>query len=299
MDNDDWGMLTKHVIKTGLSEIKESPNGVHGCVRLELKGMGLSTLEGDLSGYTMLEYLDVSNNKIADISAIEGLTNLLAIKCQNNALTTLGNFSKMTNLQVAEFDNNQIESLFNFSCPHTKAVTLSRNRIFSLTDITEINTSLRVLGLAWNALTNTAGIEKLPNLTTLDLRGNQIKSLDGLASLKNLRQIDLRDNQLPGMASLAVLSGLAELSFLATTGNPLIHPEEADVEALVLEVLILLPQLKNWNDIEFNEEHRTAAEALREERRVAKEAADAEAAAAAAAAAEEEAAKEDGEEGDY
>lgn len=292
----DWDMLTKHVIKKGLSQIEKSPTGGFGCARLELRGQSINTLEGDLGNYTMLEFIDMSNNKVSDLTVLQDLTNLHAIRFQSNLLTSLGDFSKLKHLQVGEFDSNQIESFEGSHFPHISALTLSRNKIQGFEELTPLTEDapvprLSVLVMTLNNVSTTKGIGNLPLLEAVDLRGNKITNLEGVEQLSVLRQLDLRDNQLPNMSALSPLSNLPMLSYLATTGNSNIHTEEADPEALVLEVLILLPQLKQWNDMAVTDDHRMAAEALRKDREAAKaeaEAAEKEAAAEAAAAEDQE-----------
>jgi internalin A len=56
---------------------------------LDLSGCGLSELPTDLLQLTMLEVLNVSNNKLTNLRKIEGMPNLRAVDASNNNITQL------------------------------------------------------------------------------------------------------------------------------------------------------------------------------------------------------------------
>jgi internalin A len=56
---------------------------------LDLSGCGLSELPTDLLQLTMLEVLNVSNNKLSNLRRIESLPNLRVVDASNNNITSL------------------------------------------------------------------------------------------------------------------------------------------------------------------------------------------------------------------
>ena len=53
---------------------------------LDLSGMGLSDLPADLKQLTMLESINVENNKLTSLKTIEQLPNLKSVNAQNNQI---------------------------------------------------------------------------------------------------------------------------------------------------------------------------------------------------------------------
>lgn len=56
---------------------------------LDLSGFGISELPSDLLQLTMLEVLNVSNNKLTNLRKIESLPNLRVVDASNNNITSL------------------------------------------------------------------------------------------------------------------------------------------------------------------------------------------------------------------
>jgi len=56
---------------------------------LDLSGMGLSDIPIDITQLTMLETLNVSNNKLTNLRRVEQLPNLREIIANNNQINTL------------------------------------------------------------------------------------------------------------------------------------------------------------------------------------------------------------------
>lgn len=56
---------------------------------LDLSGMGLSELPPDITQLTMLEIINLSNNKLSNLRRIEQLPNLREINASNNLITQL------------------------------------------------------------------------------------------------------------------------------------------------------------------------------------------------------------------
>lgn len=296
--------LTKEKIGKGLKQLSKNEVGAYGYVQLELQAMDIRSLEGDLSKYHMLQYIDMSHNSVESLEPLKALTKLHAINFRSNKVHTIGDcdFSSLPYLQIVELDNNLITNLIEFRMLHVRALTLSRNAITSLDPFEDCpSLPLQVLDLSYNQITSTSGIEFLKCLKILNLRGNKLTKLDGISALPELEQLDVRENQLQAMDSLAPLKDNINFSIgvIHTVGNVGIHPEGTEMEALISEVLIRVPQLARWNDIVITTEHRAAAKDLKKEREAeAAEKAEEAAAAAAAAAAEAEAEAASMEEGD-
>ena len=89
---------------------------------LDLSNMGLSDLPVDITQLTMLEQINLSNNKLNNLKRIEQLPNLKKIDASNNQISALhqemldmwsieslylyGNPIVNTNPQLAQIENN-------------------------------------------------------------------------------------------------------------------------------------------------------------------------------------------------
>lgn len=285
-------ILTKDLLAKGARQLEKNEAGKFGYAHLELRGYNIKTLDGDLKNYTALRFIDLSHNSIESLDGLKTLTKLHAINFKSNSVLELPDFSSHGDLQIVELDDNRIRGLHNFRLLHVKALTLSRNKIASLNPLSLVEKlPLQVLDLSYNEISHTMGVESLKNLQILNLRGNKLAELGGIAQLSSLRQLDVRENHLPGLDSLKPLAQATKLQYLATKGNAGIHPEGTDDDALVPEILLRVPQLLRWNDLEFTEDHRLAATNLKNEREAESAARAAEAAAAATVAAEAAAAE--------
>jgi internalin A len=56
---------------------------------LDLSGMGMLELPVDILQLTMLESLNISNNKLSSLRKIESLPNLRVVDASNNNITSL------------------------------------------------------------------------------------------------------------------------------------------------------------------------------------------------------------------
>lgn len=89
---------------------------------LDLSGLGMTELPADLLQLTMLESLNVSNNKLTSLRKIESLPNLREVNASNNMINSLqqemldmfsidtiylmGNPVVNNNPQLAKIENN-------------------------------------------------------------------------------------------------------------------------------------------------------------------------------------------------
>lgn len=136
-----------------------------------------------------LEELDVSNNKISQLSGAP--SSIRHLRITHNYLSDLTAWGHLNNLQYIDVSNNAIESLSAFkSLVHLRGLRADNNMIKSLD-----------------------GIGHLDGLLTLRLRGNQIKSLDFMGTrLRRLSDLDLNDNHIHNIQNIHELHSLSSLS---------------------------------------------------------------------------------------
>ncbi|XP_065061011.1 leucine-rich repeat-containing protein 23-like [Rhopilema esculentum] len=276
--------LTKEVVGDCLSLICKTGNGLaHAYVRLDVHERGLTDIS-ILNCFIHLRYVDISGNKLKEITALNSLTHLLTLKADKNLLRS-GKMEEMPYLQVASFANNKIMDSEGFDHPLLESLNLRNNDIIEVTGLNPKRLArLKTLELRSNKLISTKGIE-LPNLTRLYLAANKIRSLEGLPTLNHLVFLHLRGNSIEKLDGFS--EEMANLQYLNLRQNNISELSEVTklkclpmLRALVLlenpvcmengyriEVLILLRRLERLDKDPINEEERQEAEEIYEQRR--------------------------------
>ncbi|NWV26445.1 LRC23 protein, partial [Origma solitaria] len=238
-----------------------------------------------LERYIHLRYVDLSKNKLRDLSPLSSLTQLLWLKVDRNLLTS-ASMQKLPYLQVISFDRNRIIDtegithplLANLSLKGNKIQTvqgLSHDQLFSL-EVLELRgnklkttaglglSKLKKLYLAQNTIESLEGLEEFGQLETLHLRDNKLETLDGFSvSMMCLQYLNLRGNGIHSSQEVEKLQVLPMLQALVLMDNPC--AEEPDYR---MEVLVRLPQLQRLDKELIVEEEREEAAKIRQTRKV-------------------------------
>ncbi|XP_045144857.1 leucine-rich repeat and guanylate kinase domain-containing protein [Echinops telfairi] len=154
-----------------------------------------------LSEYIHLQKLDLSINKIEDLSCVSCMPYLLELNASQNRLTTFFNFNPPRNLKKVDFSYNQISEMTDLSAYQalTKLI-LDNNQIQEIKGL-ELCCNLTHLSLARNKITTIDGLSMLP-IKNLCLSNNQIEKITGLEELKVLQKLDLSNNQISSLQGL-------------------------------------------------------------------------------------------------
>ncbi|XP_074965658.1 leucine-rich repeat-containing protein 23 [Phalacrocorax aristotelis] len=275
--------LTEEVLKEGLSLLCKTSNGLsHAYVKFEAKYKDLTDISL-LECFIHLRYVDLSENKLQDLSPLSILTHLLWLKVDGNLLTSAC-MQELPYLQIISFAHNRIKdmegithpSLANLSLKGNKiqtALGLSHGQLFNL-QILELRGNmlkstagldlpkLKNLYLAQNAIQSLEGLEQLEQLTKLHLRDNQLETLDGFcSSMKCLQYLNLRNNGISSFQEVAKLQVLPMLQALVLLDNPC-----SDEPNYRLEVLVLLPHLQRLDKELFEQDERAEANKICQKR---------------------------------
>ncbi|NXX85630.1 LRC23 protein, partial [Urocolius indicus] len=236
-----------------------------------------------LECFIHLRYVDLSENKLQDLSPLSNLTHLLWLKVDGNLLPSAC-MQELPYLQIISFAHNRIRDIEGITHPRLVNLNLKGNKIqtvlglshgqlFSL-EILELRGNklestaglnlpkLKSLYLAQNTIRSLEGLEGLEQLATLHLRDNQLETLDGFcSSMKCLQYLNLRNNGISSLQEVAKLQVLPMLQALVLLDNPCC--EEPDYQ---LEVLVLLPHLQRLDKEPFEHDQRVEANSIRQKR---------------------------------
>ena len=193
--------------------------------RLDLNRMGLREcclLEGE----HRLRLLNYQGNRIARVSRLGSVRNLVFLDLTENALESLEGVEACPHLRVLLVGKNKLRTLGRAlaSLPKLDVLDARENGIDAVGDAAVVfgaaAASVRVLNLAGNALRETGDLRGLRNTHELDLRRNRIARLSESCLPESLRRCFLSANPLASRDALAPLASLPRLEALALDGTP-------------------------------------------------------------------------------
>ncbi len=175
---------------------------------LDAYDYGIKDLTGLEHAINLEHYLDLGDNEINDISALESLTELKVLFLDENYLKDISTLKNLTKLNFLSLYYNQISdisALRNFT--DLEYLILSYNDISDISALASM-TNLIDLDLTSNQISKIPNLEKLTNLRTLELVNNKISDISGLENLTDLRSLYLYGNQISDLSPLKDLSML-------------------------------------------------------------------------------------------
>jgi len=219
-----------------------TPTDLQSLVHLSVRNRGITNLFG-LQFATGLTSLDASQNRISDLTPLQGLAQLSSLELDDNGgeLTTLSPLSGLSNLnclvlgQIYANSYTPLSGLSNLTSlvlrkgnvgnlnflqnlRQLSSLSLPQNNIRNTTPLRGL-TNLSRLDLRWNpAITNYSALQSgCTNLVSLQLGGNATTSIPPLQSMSRLKLLDLAENNI---STLDPLVSLTNLNYLVLNRNP-------------------------------------------------------------------------------
>jgi internalin A len=183
----------------------------------------ITKIPEEIGDLTSLQYLDLSNNQIAEVSGvISRLISLRAIYLSNNQITKIPEeIGDLTSLQYLNLSNNQIAEVSGVISRRTslRAFDLSDNQITEISEVISKLTSLQNLNLSNNQIIEIPeAIGKLTSLQNLNLSNNQIIEIpEAIGKLAFLQNLNLSNNQIAEISG--VIGKLTSLQNLNLSNN--------------------------------------------------------------------------------
>ena len=272
-------VLKPGIVCTFLTDFGLSKNGEDFMyLTLDMSNKGVEALnkcvEEAKEVYTCL----LSQNNIADPSALKELSNCVRLELQKNKIKTLAVFTteeNFVNLKYLDLSNNKFADLTNFALPALEYLDISHNKLEKVNEAWLGHAKLKYCNAADNKFKSLAPFKNCPKLEELYLQNNAVGSLtgyDGLPALRvlNLRHnkvekieeelvpmdalevLNLRTNKIPDMENLLRLFQYPNLSKLNVLNCP-IELAYSSMNMLVGEVLYKRPSLKRFCKIDIND----------------------------------------------
>lgn len=195
----EW--LFKGAIFTGYSYDTLLDNSQNGIQWIDLSSNLIEEIPQDVFYQEQLRILDLSKNKITNISGIDRLANISLLDISHNKIKVIPNeIDVLTSLKILDLGSNNIGEIPETVSKLTalKALDLTKNKIVHLPDGFGGLSSLNSLDLSENGIKTLPSVfGKLSELTTLNLRNNNLQYLPfEVEFLKNLNWMDLSFNNL-------------------------------------------------------------------------------------------------------
>lgn len=195
-------------------------NNLSNLEQLGLGNCGLSYIrEGDLEGLTNLDYLDLEQNDLIEVTGLSSLTKLRSLHLEDNRITdkaSIKTISSLSNLKVLDMDGNGLTSLGELSgLKNLEWLKVNRNFLKDLKGIETLR-NLEKLEFSNNKINDISGLKDLVRLKEIKGNINEISSIDDLANLKELNSIEFFKNNI---ADIKGLSGLTNLKKIDLKNN--------------------------------------------------------------------------------
>jgi internalin A len=196
--------------RAGTRECDEANRILSSCTQLNLSSEKIRDIS-PLSPLTNLTSLDLYNNNISDISPLSPLTNLTTLILYGNEVRDISPLYSLTNLTSLYLNNNQIRDISPLSLlTNLTSLSLRDNQISDISPLSPL-TNLTSLNLNINQISDISPLSPLTNLTWLDLNRNKISDISPLSPLTNLTSLHLYENLLSDISPLSPLTNLTSL----------------------------------------------------------------------------------------
>tara|TARA_Y100000385_G_scaffold284586_1_gene342818 strand:+ start:158 stop:1165 length:1008 start_codon:yes stop_codon:yes gene_type:complete len=180
------------LINYGLDTIQDGQvltSNISGVQFLDVSEYGISDLTG-IEDFTSLEYLDCYSNILTNLD-VSNCSNLEWLDCESNFITNL-DVSQNTLLNTLWCYENQLQSINVTGCINLEDFEFDNNLLTQI-DITS-NVNLRHID-AWTNLLSSFDVSNSPNLESLEIYDNDLECLN----LKNgnntfLQELEITNN---------------------------------------------------------------------------------------------------------
>ena len=161
---------------------------------LTLNSCTVSTI-APLAACVKLMHLDLSNNAIRNLDALQNMPELKTLVLHRNAVTSLTALSACANLEKLDVSNNSISDLSPiYELPKLTELNVSFNMVETLDGINGMKV-ISILNLGNNSLSDISALSACTAITKLNVSSNALTEINALASLPNLIDLDFSYNE--------------------------------------------------------------------------------------------------------
>ncbi len=159
-----------------------------------------------------LTHLDLSYNRIIDISVLQELKSLKKVWLVKNKIENLNSLRTLSNIEKIDLRGNKIVEIPYFrKLNNLKQLNLINNEISDVLGLGSL-ISIEELLLDFNKIKNINIFRRLENLAILTINNNQINNISSLEKLQNLKEISLNNNKIKEIPHFKCSATLEKLS---------------------------------------------------------------------------------------
>ena len=189
---------------------------VQGLRELDISNQKISDISF-LSNFHLLEKLSLKNTQVADLSPIKGLTSLIELDISGTKVDTLLYLRNLTRLEKLDVSGLKIVSLEDIAgLTNLIDLTCHENKLVDLSPLKNLSV-LKALDISLNYdIKDITPITEIVSLEKLILTKIKIKSLEPLTKLQNLVYLDVFNS---GISDLSPIKRLPKLMYLELSHN--------------------------------------------------------------------------------
>ena len=197
-----------------------------------------------------LQNLDLSYNKISDISVLKELKQLQNLYLYDNQISDISALKELKQLQYLYLWKNQISDISVLKeLKQLQNLDLGSNQISDISVLKELK-QLQDLNLSDNQISDISVLKELKQLQDLDLSNNQISDISVLKELKQLQVLYLSDNQISDIKPLKNIVENPIFNIIWIDDNPYFKKKKIILDKYQNHKDTLLNELSKLRDIE-------------------------------------------------
>ncbi|CAD2092330.1 leucine-rich repeat protein [Plasmodium vinckei lentum] len=203
------------IIKEGLSDIEKTLNGEgYAFSSLNCSYKNIEYIPKEIINYIYLKYINLSNNKIENISNLYKLDNILFLDISYNLINNLDEIKSLhlKNCIYMNISHNSINIINDIKMKNIIELDLSYNNIENLNIY--FPETLKNLNMSNNNIKNICFKNKLENIELLDISSNPIEDLNFYEIIPNIKTLKLNDNYSLPINNLSELNHFKNIQFL-------------------------------------------------------------------------------------
>lgn len=157
--------------------------------KLDLSNTGMTkmdSLNNLINGFEewescLIQDLNLSSNKLTDISGIEKLTDLQILHIANNEIGDISKLSSLNKLKTLNISNNNIEDISSIKNIYTiRTLNVSNNLI---KDISPVYKGITAFYFSGNKVSDITALAKMTSLTDLVMDNNKIEDITSIQNI--------------------------------------------------------------------------------------------------------------------
>lgn len=199
-DGDEKLVLKNEVIKKYLSNFDYTPDRESmQYLNLILANKRIEALNNSILEAKHVQFLDLSNNNIVDISILAQFPNVVKLNVSKNKVKTIsvfGNDDVFPSLKWLDVSNNKFPELTGIKCPKLEYLDIGYNKLEKFNENWTGHPNVKILKSIDNKFKNLQCLKDFPKLEELYLESNVVQSIVGYETLPKLRILHLRKNRL-------------------------------------------------------------------------------------------------------